>query len=318
MESFIAIDYETANSDRRSACSLGVSVVNEGVITNNFQTLIKPPKEFNYFDDFNVMIHGITQSDVKNSPDFSQVWAHVTKLNVNNLPLVCHNSGFDIRLTQDLVNYFQIAIEEISYFDTLTIAKKLWPHLINHKLSTLAHNFGFDLQHHNAASDSEVCAKIALQQMKELEKASLLEVAKNYGFLLGTLSAAGISTMSASKNYNYKKDYANYSKNTSSKDVTPDREVNVGSDLFGAYLVFTGELITMGRKEAIQIAVNNGAIVSTGVTKKTQYLVVGVSDFIDFSNGKKTRKLLDAEKLSVEGQDISIIDEEDFIRMSSY
>jgi DNA polymerase-3 subunit epsilon len=318
MESFIAIDYETANSDRRSACSLGVSVVNEGVITNNFQTLIKPPAEFNYFDDFNVMIHGIKKSDVKSSPDFFEVWSHLTVLNAQNLPLVCHNSGFDIRLTQDLVNYFQITIKEINYFDTLTIAKKLWPHLINHKLSTLAQTFGLELQHHNAASDSEVCAKIALQQMKELEKDSLLEVAKSYGFMLGKLSSNGISTMSASKNYNYKRDYASFSKNTSSKNVAPDREVNVGSDLFEAYLVFTGELITMDRKQAIQIAVNNGAIVSSGVTKKTQYLVVGVSDFIDFSNGKKTRKLLDAEKLSMEGHDISIIDEEDFIRMSSY
>ena len=318
MKSFIAIDYETANSDRRSACSLGVSVVSEGIITNNFQTLIKPPADFNYFDEFNVMIHGIKKSDVKNSPDFSEVWTEVTKLNVNNVPLVCHNSGFDIRLTQDLVNYFQIPIGEISFFDTLTIAKKLWPHLINHKLSTLASTFGLELQHHNAASDSAVCAKIALQQMKELEKESLVEVAKSYGFLLGVLSDKGLSTMSASKNYSYNKKYTNLSKNTSSKDVAPDREVNVGSDLFGAHLVFTGELMTMTRKDAIQIAVNNGATVSTGVTKKTNYLVVGISDFIDFSNGKKTRKLLDAEKLSIEGQDISIIDEEDFIRMSSY
>jgi DNA polymerase-3 subunit epsilon len=94
--------------------------------------------------------------------------------------------------------------------------------------------------------------------------------------------------------------------------------VNVGSDLFGATIVFTGELITMGRKEAIQRAVNNGAIVSSGVTKKTQYLVIGISDFIDFNNGKKTRKIIDAEKLSANGQDISILDEEDFLRMSAF
>ena len=318
VESFIAIDYETANSDRRSACSLGVSIVEDCVVKETFQTYIKPPQDFNYFDQFNIMIHGIQKSDVKNSPNFSEVWSHLVSINSNNLPIVCHNSGFDIRVTQDLINHYQISIRDIEYFDTLTIAKKLWPHLINHKLSTLSSVFGIDLDHHNAASDSEACARIAIQQMKELGKESLIEVAKTYGFTLGKLSQQGNSTMSASKNYSYKRDYANYSKNTSSKDVIPDREVNTGSDLFGATIVFTGELMTMGRKEAIQLAVNNGAIVSSGVTKKTQYLVIGISDFIDFNNGKKTRKILDAEKLSGDGQDISILDEEDFLRMSAY
>ena len=318
MESFIAIDYETANSDRRSACSLGVSIVENCEVKETFQTFIKPPEEFNYFDEFNVMIHGIKKSDVKNSPNFAEVWSHLVALNSNNLPIVCHNSGFDIRLTQDLINHYEITIGEIEYFDTLTIAKKLWPHMINHKLSTLSSAFGIALDHHNAASDSEACARIAIQQMQELGKDSLLEVATTYGFTLGKLTQNDNSTMSSSKNYSYKRDYASYSKNTSSKDVMPDREVNTGSDLFGATIVFTGELLTMGRKEAIQIAVNNGAIVASGVTKKTQYLVIGISDFIDFSNGKKTRKILDAEKLSSEGQDISILDEEDFLRISAY
>ena len=182
MNSFIAIDYETANSDRRSACSLGVSVVENGKMVKSFQTLIKPPGEFNYFDDFNVMIHGIKKNDVKGAPSFLEVWNELVTINSNNLPLVCHNSGFDIRLTQDLLKYFDANFNAIEYFDTLTISKKLWPMMINHKLSTLASIFQIKLEHHNAASDSEACARIALKQMEELNLTSLVEVAKNFGF----------------------------------------------------------------------------------------------------------------------------------------
>jgi DNA polymerase-3 subunit epsilon len=62
--------------------------------------------------------------------------------------------------------------------------------------------------------------------------------------------------------------------------------------------------------------VNNGATVGSGVSKKTNFLIVGISDFIDFSSGKITRKLKDAEALSKAGQEISIIDEEDFLKMT--
>jgi len=72
----------------------------------------------------------------------------------------------------------------------------------------------------------------------------------------------------------------------------------------------------MERSQAIQRAVNNGAVVQSGVSKKTDFLIVGISDFIDFKSGKKTQKLKDAETWSQSGSGISIIDEEDFLRMT--
>jgi DNA-directed RNA polymerase II subunit RPB1 len=45
---------------------------------------------------------------------------------------------------------------------------------------------------------------------------------------------------------------------------------------------------------------------------------VGISDLIDFNEGRKTRKLKAAEGFSDEGHDISIIDEEDFLNAFDY
>ena len=317
LDSFIAIDYETANSDYRSACALGVSIIEKGKVLETFESFIRPPKEFSEFDPFNVMIHGITPTQIKGAPTFDYLWEKLDKFNSKyKVPFVCHFSGFDIRVTEALLKHYGISFQEIRFYDTYTIARKLWPQLINHKLNTLSENFKIELNHHNAASDAQACALIALKQIEDLGKNSLIEVAENYGYKLGVLNSSGVKTMSDFKNYgstNYK---AYDPKASSSRDVVPDKEVNLGSDLFGKSIVFTGELTSMSRKDAIQRAVNNGAIVGSGVSKKTNYLVVGISDFIDFSSGKKTKKLKDAEALSLAGQEISIIDEEDFLKVT--
>ena len=55
---FIAIDFETANEKRASACSLGLVIVKEGQIVDKRYYLIKP-KELR-FNPMNTRIHGIS------------------------------------------------------------------------------------------------------------------------------------------------------------------------------------------------------------------------------------------------------------------
>ena len=314
MDTFIAIDYETANSNYLSACALGITFVEKGVVLESVQTYIKPPEDFSSFDPFNISIHKIQPSQVKNAPSFDTVWDTIEKFHSkNNVPFACHYSGFDIRVTEALLKYYKIEFQEIQFYDTFTIAKKMWPEFSNHKLNYLSDKFDIQLDHHNASSDAQACALIALKQIEVLEKKSLLEVAQNYGFKLGVLNSSGVKTMSDFKIYGGGH-FGN--KVDSSKGLKPTKELNMGGDLYGKRVVFTGELSTLTREVAIQRAVDNGAIVNSAVSGKTNFLVVGVSDLIDFNEGRKTRKLQAAEKFSDEGNDISIIDEEDFLRLT--
>ena len=314
MDTFIAIDYETANSNYLSACALGITFVEKGVVLESVQTYIKPPEDFSSFDPFNISIHKIQPSQVKNAPSFDTVWDIIEKFHSrNNVPFACHYSGFDIRVTEALLKYYKIEFQEIQFYDTFTIAKKMWPEFSNHKLNYLSDKFDIQLDHHNASSDAQACALIALKQIEVLEKKSLLEVAQNYGFKLGVLNSSGVKTMSDFKIYGGGH-FGN--KVDSSKGLKPTKELNMGGDLYGKRVVFTGELSTLTREVAIQRAVDNGAIVNSAVSGKTNFLVVGVSDLIDFNEGRKTRKLQAAEKFSDEGNDISIIDEEDFLRLT--
>jgi DNA polymerase-3 subunit epsilon len=317
MSSFIAIDYETANSSYESVCAVGATVVIDGKIASNIYSLIKPPKEHFFFDSFNVSIHGITEKDVKNSPGFEKVWSEIEGLQASkNLPFACHYAGFDIRVTEALLHYFEKDFQNIRFYDTCTVSRKVWPELLNFKLNTISGHLGINLEHHNAASDAKACAMIALKHMEVLGLSTLSEIAKSFGYDLGILSSNGVKTMSEFKRYEHSGHYSHEKGSNSSKDVLPDREVNLGSDLYGKNVVFTGALTSMGRKDAIQRAVNNGATVISAVSKKTDFLVVGISDFLDFEKGIKTNKLKDAELVKQKGYGISIIDEEDFLRMT--
>lgn len=318
MDSFIAIDYETANSSYESVCAVGATVVIEGKIASNIYSLIKPPREHFFFDSFNVSIHGINERDVKNAPGFEKIWAQIEELQAaKNLPFACHYAGFDIRVTEALLHYLDKDFQNIRFYDTCTVSRKVWPELINFKLNTISGHLGINLEHHNAASDAQACATIALKHMEVLSLPTLSDIAKSFGYDLGILSPNGVKTMSEFKRYEHSGNYSRVKGSNSSKDVLPDREVNLGSDLFGKNIVFTGALVSMGRKEAIQRAVNNGATVVSAVSKNTDFLVVGISDFLDFEKGIKTNKLKDAELVKQKGYGISIIDEEDFLRMTT-
>ncbi len=58
---FAAIDFETANGQRTSVCSVGVVVVRGGRPSESIYRLIRPYP--NYYSAFTTAIHGLTRSD---------------------------------------------------------------------------------------------------------------------------------------------------------------------------------------------------------------------------------------------------------------
>lgn len=56
MEKFAAIDFETANWQQTSVCSVGIVVMNRGAIEDRFYSLIHPAP--NFYSRRNTAIHG--------------------------------------------------------------------------------------------------------------------------------------------------------------------------------------------------------------------------------------------------------------------
>lgn len=161
LDEFAAIDFETANSSRGSVCSVGVVVVRGGAVVGSAHELIRPRP--NFYSWFTTRIHGMTAADTDDAPEFPEVWGGIAPL-VEGLPLVAHNSPFDEGCLRAAFDLYQMVWPDYSFHCTCRAARRVFPHLPNHKLDTVAAHVGFDLRnHHHALSDAEACAAIAIK-----------------------------------------------------------------------------------------------------------------------------------------------------------
>ncbi len=158
---FCAIDFETACYQQASACAVGIVRVRGGVIGETFYSLIKPPEGMEILPWF-TRIHGITQKDVRNAPDFVELWQRFREFIGDDL-LVAHNSSFDRTVLSRCLEYYGIDFPVPRFECTVQCSRKKWPDLENHQLDTVSDFLGIDLTHHEALSDALACARIYIE-----------------------------------------------------------------------------------------------------------------------------------------------------------
>lgn len=159
MKDFAAIDFETANSERSSVCSVGVVIVKNNEIVDSFYSLINP--EPNYYNYWCTKVHGLTNQDTDDAPIFPEVWKQIAPL-IEGLPLVAHNSPFDESCLKAVFRVYQMDYPDYKFYDTLSTVRRTMKGLENHQLHTVAAVCGYQLDnHHHALADAEACAWIA-------------------------------------------------------------------------------------------------------------------------------------------------------------
>lgn len=160
LKDFTAIDFETANRYPTSACSIGIVVVRDGTIAEEFSHLIKP-EPFYFYRKF-IEIHGITPGMVQEAPSFYDLWGKMGRY-FDTEALVAHNAGFDMSVLKACLERSDIYIPLPQSFCTCRLARKLVKGLPNYKLNTLCEHFGIELNHHEALSDARGAAKIMME-----------------------------------------------------------------------------------------------------------------------------------------------------------
>lgn len=159
MKNFAAIDFETANNERSSVCSVGIVIVKNGEIVDSFYSLILP--EPNYYNYWCCQVQGLGHNDTDNAPIFPEVWKQIEPL-IKGLPLVAHNKLFDEGCLKAVFRVYQMEYPGYRFYDTLQASRRKLRELPNHQLQTVAEACGYKLgNHHHALADAEACAWIA-------------------------------------------------------------------------------------------------------------------------------------------------------------
>ena len=157
---FIAIDFETANNERVSACSVGLVRVEDGKIVAKESRLINPQTYF--LADFTDNVHGITANDVKDAPLFDDVWGKLSPLLENTDFIAAHNASFDSSVLYKCCEKFKIKPPVQKFVCTLNVSRKCWK-LNPAALNNVCDHLGIELNHHEALSDATACAKIMIR-----------------------------------------------------------------------------------------------------------------------------------------------------------
>ncbi|HEY3426793.1 MAG TPA: 3'-5' exonuclease [Negativicutes bacterium] len=170
---YVAIDFETANRHRSSACSMAAVTVENGQIVRSAYSLIRPP--LLQFDYWNTKVHGITAQDVVDKPTFGELWERI-KTHLENKVVIAHNAAFDISVLRSVLNEYRLPHPGFRYVCTVDIARRVWLDAENYKLSTLAKRFSIQFEHHNALHDARACAMIALLAKDAIKADNLLDL----------------------------------------------------------------------------------------------------------------------------------------------
>ncbi len=314
MISFVALDFETANSSRASACSLGMTKVIDGVITDQKYELFRPPVGFDSFEPRNISIHGITPDQVKDKLRFGETWEHFRSF-VGELPLVAHNASFDISVLRAALLESDIEWPELEYACTWVMSRSLFD-LTSHSLLYVAQkaNVKWDAgKHHDALYDSEICAQIVLAMANLKEQTSLKGLLKSLNLQMGMLFSEGWYTCRSTKR-SLQSHHSSNEKRWTTKQIEVNPDANPDHPLFGKIVVFTGKLYSMPRPDAWKLVASVGAIPKDSMSKSTNVLVVGEQDPFKMSPGEtQSAKFREAEKLKEQGMDIEVITETDFL-----
>lgn len=153
---FTAIDFETAQGYHWSICQVGLVQVSEGDVVSKLDLLVKPP--YNYYWRNFTAIHGIDRDATKNAPTFYEVWP-VIKPYIDGHLVVAHNARFDFGCLRASLDFYGLEQPRFRGACTYMLHRK--------SLKALCAEYEIALNHHNALSDANACAKLFMTKGKK-------------------------------------------------------------------------------------------------------------------------------------------------------
>lgn len=252
-------------------------------LIDKYSTLVKPDYEI---DDFITQLTGITNAMLNCAPRAANIMQPFYNFIGTDI-IVGHNVNFDINFLYDYCKYYLSLPLSNNFVDTMRIARLLHKENKHNRLSDLAKQYNLSYKGAHRAEFDCLLTK------------SLFDIFKN------ECSERSIDISQLNKH-----------KSVKAADIHATvSEIPDDSPLLDKVVVFTGTLEKMLRKDAMQLVANWGGINSDGITKKTNFLVMGNTDYCANIKDGKSNKQKRAEAYKLKGYDIEIIPENVFYDM---
>ena len=303
---FVALDLETATWEKSSICEIGIAIVRDSCVVETKSWLVKPYR--NWYDSFNISIHGITPEMTKNSPSFKEVWREIQPY-LENQVVVAHNTAFDMYALKYAFEENGMPYPNFRHFCSYRVARYCFKDTYSYSLPIVCDAMGIQFNsHHRAGADAEACAKVFIKSLELSGAENLEELQSKYEFRCGRF-AEGIfeGQRSVKKSVSYGKSIKEY--------VGDPSKIDEDSYFYQKSVCFTGTCRWAIRDKLLQTIADIGGFPQKGVNKSTQILVVGQQDYRRVGEDGMSSKQEKAMELKDADQDIEVMSEEQFLSM---
>ncbi len=286
-DSFVVLDIETTGLSPAydEIIEIACLRVSGGQVVDTFQSLVKP---FSWISEYVTELTGITNEMVADAPPLKDVLPQALAFMQDSV-IVGHNVNFDINFIYDYALELCNAPFCNDYVDTKRLSRRLLPELEHHQLANVAAALNSPvLPAHRAESD----CRATLHCFNEFKKMAV----ERYGESI----LCNTSVL-------------NHKPSLDLRQLTAaDSDFDESHLLYGKVCVFTGTLERFHRNQAAQLVVNLGGRCDNGVTKRTNFLILGNNDYCTSIKNGKSSKQQRAEQYIAEGYDLAILPEDEF------
>lgn len=275
----------------------------DGVEIDRFQSLVQPPvyDDGTYVDAYAEALTGITNDMVANAPTLKETLPLFLDFLKEDI-IFGYYASYVMNFLYDASAEHLDRILRNNYVDVLRLARKICPDLPHHRLRDMDAHYNIDhWQAHQTINDCEVIELVYRKLLADgiarfgSEEAIIREFKRRSNYHSGTRP---------------------YHSGVRAADIIGDEsKAQPDCPIYSKHCVVTGKLEYFTRKEVMQLIADLGGINDNGVTKTTNFLILGNNDYCTTIKDGKSSKQKKAEAAKLSGQDIEIIPENVFYDM---
>lgn len=299
----LIFDVETANEKNiGSICAVGWMLLENDQVIDEGYSLINPHCPFS---GICTSVHGITSRDVADAPCFCEYWQSTLQPLMTTSLVVAHSANFDLSAIEQALYSAGIPDPGINYMDSLPVLKALVD-APSYKLTELAASIDYEYDAHNAGEDVHALYEVLCYVRDACGFEDLKEM-----FLRSPAHVENTKT-----NHYIPHDIQNVRPRIPVRTHCTE-EVKAKDNCFcGLKFCITGDFPDYERADVEYMILEHGGRPMTGVSGKTDYLIVGT--YLDPVTGRPTitSKHKKALEISEQGGKIRIVSLDEFLQMT--
>lgn len=165
----VVLDFETTglNTAKDRIIEIGAVKLSNGQVIESFGELINPgiPLPARISE-----ITHITEQMLEDKPRLDEVMPRFLEF-LDGCPIAAHNAKFDCSVLQSELKRLNLPEYTAAQIDTLTLARKLYPELRTHRLSSVCKHLGVSLKDaHRAVNDAAATAQCLAKMISDAKK----------------------------------------------------------------------------------------------------------------------------------------------------